>query len=117
MRYSLSGPALMVGTVAACTILKIIASSHCKDEQLTIDRVVEVAEETRPIKRNESEFSLGLNRSESFENLATSLGPLCSTGQGVWFICELGFKIFVVVMVGKVMIEMSTPPPPPIHLK
>ena len=76
-----------------------------------------VATETKPIKRNESEFSLGLNRSESFENLATSLGPLCSAGQGVWFICELGLKVLVVVMVGKVMVELSAPPTAPLsHL-
>ena len=66
-----------------------------------------IAEPLRLIPRNDSEFSLGLNRSESFENLATTLGPMCSTGQGLWLAGDYLLRGFVFIMIGKALLDLS----------
>ena len=47
----------------------------------------------RPPNRNESDISLGFNRSQSLAEIANSLGPLCTTGRIFSF---LGPPIFLV---------------------
>ena len=64
------------------------------------------------IKRNDSEFSLGLTRSNSFDNIATSLGPLCifplcDTGEAIWKVSERVAKCIVILSVAKVLYETS----------
>ena len=64
------------------------------------------------MKRNDSEFSLGLTRSESFDETVNTLGPLCifplcDTGEALWGIGEYTAKIFFAVIVCKAAFDVT----------
>ena len=64
------------------------------------------------LKRNDSEFSLGLNRSESFDNMVSTLGPLCifplcDTGEAIWNAGEYTAKIVLAALIAKTIYEAT----------
>lgn len=64
------------------------------------------------LKRNDSEFSLGLTRSESFDNIVSTLGPLCifplcDTGEALWGAGEYAAKIVLAALVAKTIYEAT----------
>jgi hypothetical protein len=62
------------------TVLSKLSIIKNNPKEIFYPEVSELQNKCR-IPRNDSEFSLGLTRSESFENLATSIGDLCYGGQ------------------------------------
>ena len=68
--------------IAGSALIPEIVSTCSGEPELThklLDSVDDSA--VSKIRRNESEYSLGLTRSKSFDNIATALGEFCSTGQ------------------------------------
>jgi hypothetical protein len=61
---------------------------------------VDAVDKNISIKKNDSEISLGLNRSLSLQEELCKLGDLCRIGQYFW----LGFRISLFIGVGGYMI-------------
>lgn len=64
------------------------------------------------MKRNDSEFSLGLTRSSSFDETVSTLGPLCifplcDAGEAIWSAGEYGAKVILAVIVAKALYETN----------
>jgi hypothetical protein len=64
------------------------------------------------MKRNDSEFSLGLTRSNSFDATVSTLGPLCifplcDAGEAVWGAGEYAAKFIFVLLIAKTVFEAS----------
>lgn len=64
------------------------------------------------LKRNDSEFSLGLNRTESFDNIVDTLGPLCifplcDTGEAIWGAGEYVAKIIIGLVLVRTAFQAS----------
>ena len=110
------GPSLFVATSFFSVLRQFYLKNKNNNYKLVsmeIDTVMEAVPEKvvveNPIVRNDSEYSLGLNRSESFENLVTSIGPLCSSGQAIWLFTQYSLKGLAIVMIGKLLVDLSAP--------
>lgn len=115
------GGALFAGSVVTPICLKFVLESFEKarqsgcglstHESSTGESVLSLAVEGGgSLKRNDSEFSLGLNRTESFDNIVDTLGPLCifplcDTGEAIFRAGEIIAKSVLLVLLGKTLFE------------
>jgi hypothetical protein len=68
-------------SIGACILNNIYFVNKRQYATVTTETLSHSYNKTHSIIRNDSEFSLGLNRSESFANIAREYGEFCSTGQ------------------------------------
>ncbi len=111
--YSILAPSLFVAT-SFCTVSRQVYLKkyfcHSRAIYSDIDDVKTPPNKViveNPIVRNDSEYSLGLNRSESFENLVTSIGPLCSSGKMIWMLLQFSLKGLTVIAIGRILVSLS----------